>query len=364
MIDLSRDGMTHVQAERQLRQAVRAGDVRYRLYAARNGIRIAQCRYTACQLECDSEAEVKYFGRVTMAGNEAINWETDLLHPVMTAGGIEYPFVPLKPVAIASEITAEGILLNIEAHDESVHLQENSIGSLPFFPKGMIYTAAVAQLLDLSGFSDYNIAPSPLAFSADREDWEESDYILTVANQLLKEINYTSLAMDRQGILTAKKHAEPSIINAGISYAAQDLSVILEEKSREIDSYKRPNWFKGIALNPDMEQPLTFVYQIDDPSIPISVPRQGIIRREIVSFDSVPDLGTLQNLVIRHAMETARTYEHATFRTAIMPHHEVAEVLTVNASGMQGLYEETGWSIDNFASGGTMTHNVRRAEFI
>ncbi len=372
MVDLARDGMPHVQVERAIRHAHHVGDVSYHIYAVRSGIRIAECKYTECSLSCDSKdnrkeapdpnanAEVNYTGQITFFEDSRINLETDLLQPVMRAAGMEFLFVPLKPMSYSREIAAEGALLHVEAYDESVLIQENSIGSILFFPRGMPYTAAVTQLLEVPGSLIFNVEPSPLSFPADREDWEESDYILTVANQLLREINYTNLTVDRSGVITSKKYVEPSVVNAGIHYDDGDFNVLIPGKTIELDGYKKPNWFKGVSFNPDMKTPLEYVYQIDDPSIAISIPRQnGIMRREILNFDSVPDLDTLRQRVVRHAMEVAQAYERVAFSTAIMPHHETNEIMTIRAPGITGLYVETGWSIGSFGQGGVMAHNVR-----
>lgn len=366
MIDLAVHGLTHEKVLALLQSEWGIRNAKYRIDVLENGGKSAELDYTACNLECDGLGEVKYFASITAIGND-YDYRKVLLQPVMyfeyQGSLFEFPFVPLKPVTVTETVNEGVVTQEIEAYDETVNIQENSIGKVLYYPQGTVYTAAIEDLLYSAGYTNINIEPSGLAMRENREDWEDSDHILTIVNQLLEEIAYNSLSADREGILFAKKHVEPSATTARIHYAAGNNSVIGLEKRLENDGWRRPNRFVGTVFTSDMDEPWRYEYINTDPAYPASVPNLGYTISQVQSFDNVADYSTLQDNVLRWSRETAASYEYVTLRTAIMPHHEAMEAITLDAEAAEGLYEETGWRIDSFAPGGWMEHSLRRVVY-
>lgn len=363
MIDLSMHGYSHekvldlVQSSRGLR------NMQYRVDILADGVKVGELNYQSCTIECSGLGEVKYLARITCE-KMGYDYRTVTLQPVMFLehGGhlFEFPFPPLMPVTVAERIEEGRTLQDIEAYDETVRIQENSIGEVLYIPKGSVYTAAIDDILRKAGFAKINIESSGLFMDTDREDWEESDYVLTIVNELLDEIGYLSLAVDRDGVLYSKKYEEPDVGRARIHYATGKNSVIHFSKQVENDGYKRPNRFIGIVFSDDMDEPWRYEYTNTDPAYPASVENLGYVITEVIKYNNIASYETLRDNVHRRASEAAASYEYATLSTAIMPHHGVREILTVQSEGVNGVYEEIGWRIDRFQPGGLMTHNLRK----
>lgn len=368
MINLAQHGYTHRQVLDLLTAPDGVRNVSYRIDVLRQGVKVRSLDYTKCTYDCNYLSDVKYSATLYAKDDPMVNWRTDFVRPAMIlhANGMdfEYTFPPLKCITPADEIRGGVASKRVEAFDESIILQENSLGDELVIPAGTLYVAAVEEIIGRTGLVNINIAPSNKTVTNQREDWTIDAHILTISNELLAEINYRSLEMGRDGILTAYPYIEPSIADALIHYRADGKSVVVNEKQIEQDSYRRPNRFIGYVYNADMDEPMRYSFLNDSPSSPTStINNGGYIITAIREYNSVADYDTLVGNVQRWASETDQSYEYTTMTTAIMPHHEVREILTVEAQGLSGVYTETAWSFDNFGSEGKMTHELRRITY-
>lgn len=370
MIDLSRSGYSHEHVLKLLHTPQWIKGMNYRIDITRNGVPLPSLKngidYTDATIEYNGKSEVKHSGSITMRANGDINWNTDRIKPVMWIEHqgtlFEFSFVPMIGVTPKPTITPGYEYIDVECYDETIKLQENSLDEVPFFRKGTVYTTEITKMLEADGFDYVYIEPSGLTMSSDREDWGEDTDKIVLYNDLLSEINYTGLTVDRNGRISARKYIQPDIANAKISYTENNKSVLLGQKKITYDSYKRPNSFKGIVFNSDMDEPLYYKHQNTDPSSPTSIPSVGYVRHKNLIYDNVPDLATLQELVHRDAFEYAKSYEYATITTTNMPYHEDMEVISVISDGVEGIYEESAWKM-RFAKGGTMTHDLQKVVF-
>jgi len=362
MVNLSQNGFTHNQILKFLKSEEGIRSVNYRLDVTRSGILIREAKYIDCSIECKSDENIKYSASITIEPNDLFNWRTDRIVPVIhfayQGSSFEYPLVPMRAETVSHEIHDGYTLLKIEAFDELMALKNNSFGYVPYFSAGTIYTTAIAKILQDIGFEQTNIYPSNKAMQTDREDWSEDSNILETLNGLLDEIGYRSLAVNRDGIVYSSEYEEPGIATAEIHYNVGKDSVIQASKTLEFDSYNKPNRFVGIVNNPDLEEPLRYVYENSDPSSPISTVNRYSVT-QVVAYDSIADIETLAANIIRLAADVSADYEYATLTTANMPHHELWEDITIQSNGVSGVYQETGWTMD-FKKGGTMKHNLRR----
>lgn len=363
MINLAQQGYTHDQIIRMLHFPDGVDRSRYKLEILRQNVVIGLADYTECSFECNYFNQVKFAGSARIKDDPRINWNIDFLRPVkmwdLPDATLEFPFVPLKPMTVSDEIQDNVIFKNIEMYDESIVLQGNSLGETVLFPAGTSYLAAVEELLFKANFMNVSIHPSNKTLKTDRI-FEPGEELLTIANTLLGEINYRSLEMGRDGILTSFEYVLPSIEQAQIHYRADNKSVMEPEKSLERDSFKQPNRFIGFMANPDIEIPLRYEFVNTSPASPTSTVNQRyIITAPPRQYDNVADYDTLVSLVQRWATETEQSYEHIKMTTSIMPHHKVREVITVDAFGVNGVFTETGWRITNFSHDGKMEHDLR-----
>lgn len=364
MIDLSQNGWSHDAVVDFLLSEQGRKQVQYRIDITREGVSRSSVNYTECSLYCDSTANVKYTGKMTTEDTSDIDFALDFLRPAMffRKNGLlfDYPFVPLKPMTPAIQAEDGYSLFSIEAYDETYLLENNNLGEILTFQRGTSYTAAVLNALLGDGFRLVEIEHSPLAMTTYRQDWEITDNKLEVYNGLLEEINYTQLAPDRDGVIFSKPYTEPNPSMARIRYDSRKSPCVFPIKTIERDGWKRPNRFVGTAFNSNMDEPLEYVFVNEDPSSPTSAGRAGYTLTEVLDYGNVANRETLIALVHRHAEEAGRSYEYSTLPTAIMPYHELRDTVSVNSYGVNGVFEETGWSINNFGPSGTMTHQLRR----
>ena len=375
MIDLSQHGYTHDQIVDSLGRKTGMDSARYGIEILRNTVVVGvigqqeaggSLGFTECTLECDSENEVKYSASITMADDPRINWQTDLLRPVMfwpwQGLTFVFRFVPLMPVTVADTISREGFFRRIEAYDESVVLQGNSLDTTLLYEQGTPYLKVIKEMITQTGFTNISIAPSDKALATDRM-FEAGEERLEIANTLLSEINYRSLEMDQSGVLVSSPYRQPSISEAQISYTAGRYSLLEHDKEIERDSFKRYNRFIGYCTNPDLEEPLRAVFTNTSPGSPTSTINQRgrIITAPPIQYNNVADQETLAALVQKQAAEVAASYRYASIGTAISPQHTVFDVLTVSGGGISGIWEETAWSIDFAAR--TMQHQLRSVSF-
>jgi|GEM_PF-2259499 len=363
MIDLSQNGYTHEEVVGLLSFPHGSRRESYRMDVLRGGVKVTEAEYTRCGISCDYNSQVKYSATMTLRENALIDWHTDLLRPVMlleAEGAVfSFPFIPLKPMTVKRSFRNGMALRQVEAYDETVLLQDNSIGRRLYIPAGKLYTAAIEEILRDVGFDSIKLAASDAAFGADREDWERGDSVFDIVNQLLGEMNYRSLTVGADGALTSCKYEAPSAGLVEIVYKADAHSVVLLEQDTELDAFGRANVFIGAVNNSQMEEALEYTYRNDSPNSPTSTVRTGRVNTAVKAWDNVADYETLVDNVRRWAGQETAGYEISTLQTAIMPHHGVREVMAVETKGISGVYWESAWSIDELRAGGTMTHELR-----
>lgn len=364
MIDLSQNGLAHGQVLRALSFPGSARRVRYELWALRNGSVLKKLRLYEKRLRCRALDPVKYSGSFVVDEDAEVHWRTDLLQLVFvleTEGReLRYPFPRLRPVRV------RGIgKLTVDALDETVLLRDSTLGERILIEKGTAYTRLIEQILSGAGFQSVQIEPGRAVFASAREDWEADTPVLHFINQLLDEIGYGPLSVNRGGVLRASPYLSPAQRAVKIRYDAGENSVILRARSRELCCSNHPNRFLGYVSNPDAA-PMVCEYVNRSPSSPNSPENNGgytitAARR----FDNAADAESLRRCVMRWADETDLLYEELTLTTAVMPHHETEELVGVSCEGAGGtdadgihsggIYVETGWEISD-----VMTHTLRR----
>lgn len=362
MNSLAQQGLTHEQVLRYLDRRDGIDRAVYRVEVIRDRVHIGWVEYTGFSMQCDADATVKYTGKITMGDDQHIDWVRDYFRLVMfyPAGDLtlRFDFVPLKPITITESITETSVMLEVELYDESIMLKENSIGDTVTVPKGTPYVAVIKQLMTDVGFTDIAIDPSEKALLTDRV-FEAGEERVGLINELLQEMNYQTLEVDVSGTMKSTPYILPALRPAEIHYAADRHSLIIPGKTVVRDSYKRYNHFIGYCSNPELEQAWRFQHRNTSAGDPISIPNLGYtVTAPPQSFDNVPDEETLGDLVRRWANETSQSYRTASFSTAVMPHHAVSDIISIQGTAPDGIWIETGWSIDIGGQYPQMNHNL------
>lgn len=328
-----------------------------------NQTRIGELTSISGNIGLNSLAQIKRKGKFQFKENELndIDWLNDRVQPVFILNG-EYEF-PLGVFMISSparSLRKKQVYREVEAFDTSLIILEDRFDNRYRILKNTNYITAIKQVIGSSGIININIPHIDSALKTDRE-FEIGTSKLEAVNDLLKEINYTSIWVDEIGNFTSNPYILPNDRVVEYSYKNDNMSIIIPDTSvEEIDLFSIPNKWVIVATNPETP-PLVSSYTNDNGGSPTSTVNR---RRNIVDFREVDDIanqGILDEYVRRIAYETTNIFSKFVFETAIMPHHAYMDSLFCEHTdlGIANKYIETSWEMD-LKAGGTMNHNARR----
>lgn len=248
---------------------------------------------------------------------------------------------------------------DIEAYDGLQILLDDKFDTRYIITAGTNYIDAIKAILNSAGIYKINITSTVSTTRIDKE-YEIGTSKLEVINELLKEINYTSLWVDENGYYTAKPYGLPYQQTPEYTYKDDDISIMYPEVEEELDLFNVPNKWVVVASNPN-SVPLTSVYTNTNPNSITSTVNRG---RTIVDFRQIDDIASqsdLDNYTQRIAYNASQVYGHITFKTAIMPFHSFSDILQIKYSPLNILdkYQETSWTIP-LETGAQMEHVARR----
>lgn len=334
------------------------------------GVKIGELDISSARISMDSEAEIKRTASFQIAENEAqdIDWLTDRIQPVfclqMPDGGwIEWPLGVFMMSSPVRRNEGKRTKSDVEAYDESLILREDKFTDRYFIPAGTGYITAITSILNGAGIWKINITPHPGVTNVDKE-FEIGTEKLTAVNQLLTEINYTSLWVDENGFFTASPYELPSNREVEYEYKNNEISIIRPGSVERLDLFNVPNVWVRYVQNPDHGIALRSVYRNTSPTSPTSTVRK---RRNIVSVEPVNDIydqATLDAFTKRQAYADSQVYGEFEFATAVMPHHSFYNCLFIEHTdfAISDKFMETAWSMDLTSK--EMTHICRKVILI
>lgn len=317
-----------------------------------------------------SLAQIKRTARFTVKENicKDIDFMNDRIRPIAIINDKEYPLGNFLMSSPGRDKRPSGVIREIEAYDSSLILAEDKLDDRLFIPKGTKYIAAITQIVNSAYIFRLILDPSQLELKRDRE-FEIGTPKLNVVNQLLSEINYTSIYTNAQGWLIANNYVLPNMRQ--IDYRYHDGSVKnfkgdFEELKvdystvDDLDYFNIPNVWVVSASNAE-DEPLRAVYKNESPTSPTSIPRR---KRRIVDYRQISDVAdqtTLNDYVKRIAYNSTNRYQTVEFDSLINPWHGYSNVLYIEDEklGIKDKFIETNWEIE-LKSGTTMRHRVRR----
>ncbi|TCU67494.1 hypothetical protein EV204_11245 [Tissierella praeacuta] len=321
--------------------------------------KIGELDVASGKIGLNSLAEIKRTGAFEIKENELkdVDWINSKIRPMfMLKNNDKWHEWSLGVYLISSPSVGivKGKYRKVEAYDANEILMEDKFINRYFIKKGTNYVKAVTQIINSAGIYKVNIIPHPGKLNSDKE-FEIGESKLTVVNELLRQINYTSIFTDEWGYMVSKPYVLPNLREVEYSYKENETSIILIDSTKHLlDTFNVPNIFVGTVSTPE-GQNLRSVYTNNNPLSPISTVRR---KRNIVMHEEVTDIldqVTLDNYIKRLAYNNTKLYERLIFDTAIMPHHSYSDCLFVNGDK----YIETDWAM-GLETGGVMTHNCRK----
>lgn len=306
---------------------------------------------------------VKRTAKFTLTDFQAVNYLSDRIRPnfhlIMTDGKeISWPLGVFLLSTPVKNIQKGIATREIEAYDQLLILLDDRVEDRYVVDASTNYISAVTTLLESAGVTDHALISDDRALSTSR-DWAPGTPKLRIINHLLTSINYGPLFFNAAGVAISQPYQSPSDRGSGYTYEVGSKSILVPEVSIEFDLFSIPN--KWVAYTSEVDKsPINATYTNTEPSSITSTVSRG---RTIVDFREVDmaDQTSLNNYVERIAFEASQVYEIANIKTALMPHHENAEVLRLTYPGawLSGKYSEHTWSME-LKAGASMEHKVRR----
>lgn len=317
-------------------------------------------------LGLNSLAQIKRKGRFRFKENEFndVDWLNSKVQPFfMVKVKNEWMEFPLGIFLISSpsrNLRYATVYRDVECFDTSLVLLEDKFDTRYKIDAGSNYVESITQIINDAGIWKVSIPKLLGSIKTDKE-FEIGTSRLEAVNELLKEINYTSIWVDEWGYFTAKPYILPSNRLAEYTYRDDEMSIITPRSSmEELDLFSIANKWVVVATNPETE-PLISKYTNDNPgSLTSTVSR----KRTIVDYREINDIldqDTLDSYTKRIAYEASNTFGKFIFETAIMPHHTYMNSIYCEHSklGIHDTYIETSWELD-LKIGGKMKHSARK----
>ncbi|WP_163102247.1 hypothetical protein [Peribacillus alkalitolerans] len=325
------------------------------------------------EVSMDSLADIKRKARFTIKDDGSINFFSDRIQPFVE---IEIPtlrrhseMIPKSWIAFPLGIfllssptrkdQTNGVFRDVDAYGGLVILRDDKFDSTYVIPSGTkVYDAIIALLLS-AGIASYNIEFTNAVLQRDIE-FEPGKEKLYAVNELLRQINYTPIYDDVNGIFTSAPYRSPAVKAIDYTYRDDDASVTFQGMEEVLDLFEVPNKWVVVCSNPE-QTPIGSTYINENMDSPSSTINRG---RTIVDYREVSDIAdqtTLDAYVQRIAFEASQVYGKITFETALMPMHDYGDILEIDYSplNIMGKYSETSWTMP-LAIGGKMRHEVRK----
>lgn len=313
----------------------------------------------------DSMTDIKRTAQFKFKENELqdVDWLNDRVRPVFYLKMPDENYAEWQQgIFIMSSPTRKydfGIWREIEAYDTSLILKEDKFTNRYFIPANTKYTDAITSIVNSAGIVKVNITASTATLGTDKE-FEIGTTKLDAVNQLLTEINYTSIWVDNNGYFISKPYILPMERDADYSYKTDSLSVIYDNAVNSLDLFNVPNSWVVTASNPE-KTALVSTYTNSELTSKTSTVNRGRTIVDYQKIDDIFDQSTLDAYTKRLAYNASQVYETLNFETWCMPHHSFQDVLFVEYKNLNisSKYLETSWQME-LAAGGKMQHSARR----
>ena len=173
-----------------------------------NETRIGELTSVDGNIGLNSLAQIKRKGNFRFKENELndVDWLNDRVQPVFILNK-EHEF-PLGVFMISSpdrSLRQKQIYRDVEAFDTTLILLEDKFDNRYRVLKDTNYITAITQIISSAGIWKINIPHVSSALKTDRE-FEIGTSKLEAVNQLLQEINYTSIWVDELGNFTSNPY--------------------------------------------------------------------------------------------------------------------------------------------------------------
>jgi len=277
-------------------------------------------------------------------------------------GAVEWPLGIFRADFPARERGGTATSRNVGLCDKLLVIKQDKMSRRFFLEKKLTYVEAVTRILNEAGITKINIPATQRTLPADRE-YPIGTKKNHACNELLREINYTSLWVDEYGVMRSEPYVPPSQRTITHVYdTTKGDSVVVLPTTEKLDIADRPNEFIRVALNIENEKELVSIFVNNDITSPLSTVRRGRTITDHKEIEAIGSQEALDALVHRVAEESTMAFEHVAFSTVLMPTHGNAEtLLLIYPDFFEGptKLHETSWEMP-LTYDGVMQHGARR----
>lgn len=249
------------------------------------------------------------------------------------------------PQTVQKETDSGSTIYEATGYDKSILVKNDCIVARNFIAAGTKYIDAISALLISSGITQIIADGSDATFTTNRDDWEIGTSKLKIVNQLLSEISFRSLEIDRNGSALLKTYQDASAENIQHVYREGQASILTPDTTISSNQLEIPNTWIATVSNPDLTAPLTYKYVNDNPLSQTSTVYTGQNKVKVLSFDNIATQTDLENAVKKQAFSDMQGIKTVQFKTAAVSDHGANDTVVLELPEFHGILTETAWEI-------------------
>ena len=312
-------------------------------------------------IRMDDAGEIKTsFSGTFLPPDFEINWLGDEIRPELIIDGEIHALGRFLPATVTPSRNDTAESIRVEAYDRCWLARDFKTETMQYFQAGVNYVSAVGSLLAAAGIGTVSAVQTAKTLPEAREDWAIGTSYLSIANELLREINYKDVWFDSDGI--ARLEPFETISAANIKHTLDDRdvkSLLLPTISRETDIYSAPNVFIVLCSNPDKDEPMVATAANNSPQSPLSITSRGRRIVKVTQVNNIASQQELQAMADRQLTDSLVSGEIIRVTTGLLPGFGVGEITALRFGDVFAVCRERAWTM-NLQPGGTMTHTLER----
>lgn len=264
---------------------------------------------------------------------------------------------------VSKKEVGNSIVCDIIMFDEIKRLENEKTDYRYYFPAGTLYYDAITELLNKLDIVDISIAGAhrgqfDIEYISDsltiEREWEIGKSYLDIIRDLLRDINYTDIWTNENGVFKARKQRTIDELPVEYCYSDDNSSIQFNGIENSSDYFDIPNRWILTVSNPD-SLPLVSILENQ-----ADIVFRGQTITKLLTIDYIANKDALDEYV-KQIAEMDKVTETVEFETAIVPFHDVNDVFIVQnkTHNINFKYQESRWLMP-LKIGAKMKHEVLR----
>jgi hypothetical protein len=299
-----------------------------------------------------------YIWRIGKQTAELMDWSKHYYKLWLIENGDPQSLGIYIPQSVEKE-TDGATLYKITGYDKSILAKNDCITSRLSLAAGTKYLDQITSLLISCGITMVIADDSTATLQTTRDDWDIGTSKLKIINQLLSEISFRSVEMDKNGAAVLKRYEDASAGNIQHTYREGQASIVENDTTISSNLLEIPNIWIATVSNPDLSAALTYKYVNDNPLSATSTAYTGQNKVKVLNFDSIATQTDLETAVKKQAFSDMQGIETVEFKTAVVADHGANDVVALELPQFNGILTETAWEINLDAM--TMSHTGKES---